>query len=426
MSLRRAFLALRVPGAMVLLGTWLAYAPGAAALRGASWLAEAPYLVLALVALGTLRFHRANLVYVCLVLAGACASLQHLAPEAPRIVPLLAFLVPLNLLVLAADSPPPLWSGAGLLRPGILAVQAAVLVGLAHPALWMEYTGGLEPPPVDLTVSLARSLLPEGWPALRPTFLAWGLVTMLATWRLLRKPEPIQAGILAALLATAAGLANREALPACCWQFCGAGAALAAALMQHSYNLAYLDELTGLPGRRALKEEMAHLRGRYVLAMLDVDHFKNFNDTYGHDVGDQVLRLVASRMRKAAGPGRPFRYGGEEFTMLFQGKDLPEVLDVLDGVRLAVEQTPMVLRGPDRPQRKPTQAATGRGSRQKVTITISIGAAAPDSRSRRPEEVLKAADKALYRAKEQGRNRVCAAGQATSPRRRSAAPTAAG
>jgi predicted signal transduction protein with EAL and GGDEF domain len=81
---------------------------------------------------------------------------------------------------------------------------------------------------------------------------------------------------------------------------------IAAAVAHEAYQMAFRDELTGLPGRRALNERMQRLGRNYVMAMSDVDHFKKFNDTHGHDVGDQVLRLVASRCpRSPAAAGLP-------------------------------------------------------------------------------------------------------------------------
>jgi hypothetical protein len=79
---------------------------------------------------------------------------------------------------------------------------------------------------------------------------------------------------------------------------------IAAAVAHEAYQMAFRDELTGLPGRRALNERMQRLGRNYVLAMSDVDHFKKFNDTHGHDVGDQVLRLVASKLSKIRGAVR--------------------------------------------------------------------------------------------------------------------------
>ncbi len=77
-----------------------------------------------------------------------------------------------------------------------------------------------------------------------------------------------------------------------------AGLLLILHVMTASHELAFIDQLTGIPGRRALESEMNQLGRSYTIAMLDIDHFKLFNDTYGHDTGDHVLRLVASLMKK--------------------------------------------------------------------------------------------------------------------------------
>ena len=79
------------------------------------------------------------------------------------------------------------------------------------------------------------------------------------------------------------------------------------AILQESWRMAYLDELTELPARRALRERLQKVGGTYTVAMLDVDHFKKFNDTYGHDTGDAVLRMIAAKMRKVTGGGSPYR-----------------------------------------------------------------------------------------------------------------------
>ena len=103
--------------------------------------------------------------------------------------------------------------------------------------------------------------------------------------------------------------------------------------------------------------------------MTDVDHFKKFNDTYGHDVGDQVLRMVAARLKKVTGGGKAYRYGGEEFTIVFAGKTMEECQPHLEAVREAIENYAMQLRDKDsRPKndeqgRSKRSGAAGRASR---------------------------------------------------------------
>ena len=192
-----------------------------------------------------------------------------------------------------------------------------------------------------------------------------------------------------------------------------AGTILIVAMLQESHRLAFNDELTGLPGRRALQEAMAGLGPSYVLAMADVDHFKSFNDTHGHDVGDQVLKLVAARLAGVEGGGRAFRYGGEEFTVLFAEATLDEAMPHLDAIRASVADYRMAVRGEDRPKAKElgeklrtADAEDTQAPEKMLSVTISIGAAGPGAGAATPAQVLKAADEALYRAKRGGRNRV--------------------
>jgi diguanylate cyclase (GGDEF)-like protein len=186
------------------------------------------------------------------------------------------------------------------------------------------------------------------------------------------------------------------------------GLILLLATVQESHRLAFRDALTGLPGRRALEERLTGLGPRYAIAMVDVDHFKKFNDTHGHDVGDQVLKLVAARLGDVDGGGRAFRYGGEEFCVVFPERSLADARPHLEQLRAAIERYEMAVRGPDRP--KDEEAGSKRraaGHAEKtLSVTVSIGAAQPGRKARSPQQVIKAADQALYRAKKAGRNRV--------------------
>ncbi len=188
---------------------------------------------------------------------------------------------------------------------------------------------------------------------------------------------------------------------------------LISAVVQESFDLAFRDELTGLPGRRALNEQLKRLGAQYTIAMVDVDHFKKFNDTHGHDAGDEVLKLVASRMSRVGGGGRAYRYGGEEFTLLFDGCDARTARDAIEAVRQSIADARMQLRNRSERTRDEDSGRQRRGeggSGPVVQVTASIGVA--DQRAgRSPESVIKAADKALYAAKNAGRNCVRLHGQ---------------
>ncbi|TPE54654.1 GGDEF domain-containing protein [Maribrevibacterium harenarium] len=167
-------------------------------------------------------------------------------------------------------------------------------------------------------------------------------------------------------------------------------------LLLESRHMAYRDELTGLPSRRALNDAMAALPSNYAIAMVDVDHFKQFNDTYGHDMGDVVLQMVAKTLERYRGPAQAFRYGGEEFTLVFRGKHVEGAPDQLNWVREEIEEVPI-------------DVTTARGQEKVINVTVSIGWAVPEAGDD-PSQVIKRADEALYKAKKKGRN--CVVGRA--------------
>ena len=155
------------------------------------------------------------------------------------------------------------------------------------------------------------------------------------------------------------------------------------------------------------EEDLDRLGPRYTIAMVDVDHFKRFNDEHGHGVGDQLLRMIAARLGALGGGAQAFRYGGEEFAVLFPDNAVGETMPRLEALRKAIESVPFVLRAPDRPQRKPDKPRARASGRRAVGVTVSIGVAGTDRRrAERAQEVLAAADAALYRAKRGGRNRI--------------------
>jgi diguanylate cyclase (GGDEF)-like protein len=204
-----------------------------------------------------------------------------------------------------------------------------------------------------------------------------------------------------------------------------AGAMLLLAVLQESHRMAFRDELTGLPGRRALQERLVALGPTYTIAMVDVDHFKKFNDTHGHDIGDQVLKMVGARLAEVDGGGKAFRYGGEEFAVLFPDQQLEEALPHLEALRESIENYKMSVRTEqqrrnearrDNDRRTMTKSAFAlahpdapplRSNRaESLSVTVSIGAAQRTEMFNTPDIVIRSADEALYRAKGAGRNRV--------------------
>ena len=180
--------------------------------------------------------------------------------------------------------------------------------------------------------------------------------------------------------------------------------------LSYLFHLAYVDPLTGVSGRRALDEHLQFSDAEVILAMVDIDHFKNFNDTHGHDVGDQVLKAVASKLNGVEARGSLFRYGGEEFTLVFPATASEgQVLAELERLREAIENYSLILRSEDRPSEKPKPKKSRKVKpKDALSVTISLGWA--KRRQGEPtDKLVKRADKALYQAKAGGRNRVAKA-----------------
>lgn len=229
-----------------------------------------------------------------------------------------------------------------------------------------------------------------------------------AAWSLWTRTTSIDAALVLSVLAFGTGGLLFDLTHGYGWMIGTAAACITVGVLQDAYRLAFVDELTGLGGRRALNEKLLTLGDRYTIAMVDVDHFKHVNDDFGHDTGDQVLRMIAAHLSRAGGGGRAYRYGGEEFAVVFPDRTVREAVPHLEALRGAVEEYRMQLRSEDRPgEREEGRARRGHGTRSNtLKVTISIGVAERDGRHQDPDEVLRLADQALYRAKNRGRNRL--------------------
>jgi two-component system cell cycle response regulator len=170
--------------------------------------------------------------------------------------------------------------------------------------------------------------------------------------------------------------------------------------LDHSLELAVTDQLTGLHNRRYMTGQLGALVNRAVRGgdpvaclMVDIDHFKKINDSFGHDVGDEVLREFAVRLASnVRAVDLPCRYGGEEFVVIMPGTQLADAQKIAERIRLHVAGSPF---------RVPTVS-------EPLTVTISIGVAATAGEGDGAEALLKRADEAVYAAKAGGRNMVIA------------------
>jgi diguanylate cyclase (GGDEF)-like protein len=381
-----------VPGALLLVAAVVAL--GSAPFRAGVHALVPAY---PLVALGgglllAWRFDRSRLVLALAVLFLAERALATWAggrTELGRaIFVTLSVLVPLDLAALSWLPERGLWGRAGRIALGVLAAEVALVALVSQP---------LFVPPV---VALAPA---RGMPVL--AVIAFVLAGLVLARRAVRHATALETGavwtLVAAFLAFRTG---RGGVDASVYLATG-GLILVLSLIETWHGMAYDDELTGLPARRALNEALDRLRGTFTVAMVDVDHFKRFNDEHGHDVGDQLLRMVGARLGELGGGGRAYHYGGEEFALLFPGKTVEQTRGQLERLCRAIAGTPFTLRAPTRPPTRP-ESPPPAGHRRRITVTVSIGVAGTDGDAATPDEIVRAADEALYRAKQGGRNQV--------------------
>lgn len=367
-----------------------------------------PYPVTVLGMFIAVHFHRAR-PFMALLMLGlfywssrTYLSGEQVEPSLSQVYQAFVLLIPLNLALLTFMRERGVFSTAGRLRFVFLALQVTC-------ALWLFRQHF-----VDLLPYIAQTytrlplindlLVPQ--PALFAGFLCFAAIS----FQVLRRQSPIDSGMLGGLSAffiACNWLTSRNIHSA----YSAAGAlVITLGVLRDSYNMAFRDDLTGIPSRRSLNESLHGLSRRYTIAMLDVDHFKRFNDTYGHDVGDQVLKMVARKMMDVGGGGKAYRYGGEEFTIIFSGRQANDVLPYLEELRAAIAGYRLALRSSERPKdQRHGKGKRGNGTRGEgayATVTVSIGVAESGKELNSAAKVVKAADQALYKAKNRGRNQI--------------------
>ena len=413
---KKALLSLLIPGGAIFLIAWIGLGTGLVAVSPPA----VHFYYYAAFAAGMLlawRFHSSKVLFALLFLllghhAVEFFSAARIMASGPGRIAFeaAAFLLPLNFVALSLVRERGLGLEVIASRLGLLFVQSVFVAVICRagertaPAL---FRAGLLPAEL-----FSWSRVPQ-----------ISVLLFLARARFARDPLPAlpqarRERTILVISGSLAGDAERRDHAIAIAYIATAGVILASSIVEASYALAYNDELTTLPSRRAFNESTLRLAAPYSLAVVDIDHFKNFNDTYGHDTGDQVLRMVASKLGEVTGGGKAFRTGGEEFCILFSGKSVAQALPHLEALRKEVEtaifhlrSAPVAVLPPQDDRRKPSKKSSSRSRPAaarggELSVTVSIGVAEARTPAQQPEQVLRVADKALYRAKQAGRNRV--------------------
>lgn len=386
-----------------------------------------PYAVFCIGILMGWRYNNTGLVMASFILALSYFTLSRFGPDtlsqrgnALSVTKAMALLLPLNLTFFSTLTKRRIFTSTGIFCFFLIIAQAFAVVLFCNwayaPDSWLL-----------LITNKSFPLIAKKFPALSswlgsvfhgnhfftfknifmPSIIAFCGALLFLMIQFLYTKNLLLVGFAGALVSTFFGVTAGKFIPSAMIYFTVAGLILIITTIEASFSMAYIDELTGLQGRRSLNETLINLGQNYAAAMIDVDHFKKFNDTYGHKTGDQVLKMIATNLEKITGGAKTFRYGGEEFTAIFPGKSAEEALPHLEKYRQVVASTPFVVRSKQRRKNKPKSKRKIKTSGQKqVHVTVSIGVSEPDKHLTDPEKVLKTADKILYKAKKAGRNIV--------------------
>jgi diguanylate cyclase (GGDEF)-like protein len=365
------------------------------------------------------RYNNTGLILTTIILSASYLALSTTSANNSISIPkAISFLLPINIVFYSFFTKKRLLSISGLLCLFFIFLQIT-LVGIFYRPAISQSTEI-----INLICNLfsitpeKMSVLPEMLKAFflnndvfhidcisTPAIIAFFFSMSIVVLRMFLYRDIITAGYFGALISVFLGVISSNYTPDVPVYFMAAALILVITNIEASYFKAYVDELTGLPGRRGLNETMANLGKKYTIAMLDIDHFKKFNDTYGHKTGDDVLKMISSKFDEITGGPQTFRYGGEEFTAVFRGKSLDEAMPHLENFRYIIENSTFTVR--DKSRKKGSRNDRGNdGVKKQLNVTISIGAASSQKNNSTPEKVIKAADKFLYKAKKAGRNCV--------------------
>jgi diguanylate cyclase (GGDEF)-like protein len=309
----------------------------------------------------------------------------------------IGILLPLNLGLIPWLGETPLLTTRCAWWLGVILAQSCAVAVLRHPDL-ATVAGSLELPLVSSSFFDLTNL-----PHL--SLLAFAAALGLVLARSLVGRRPLAVGTAWALVASFLALDGAGAGKPASVYLVIAGLLFVAGSALEPRRIAYLDAVTGLPGRLGLNAALRRLPRRYVLACAEIDDFRRFREEHGVDAGRRMLRLVADRLNRVGARGEPFYRDAQMFVVIFRRTSTSAAMRHMETFRREVEKTTLDIRVPDKPKVGTPPARAGKVERT-VAVTVSVGIAQPTRRGENPDDVLLAAGRAVDRAKEAGMNRV--------------------
>lgn len=351
------------------------------------------------------KLSRSRLIFILLILIIADRTLQTLTfqPFAGVNIDLLvfniiSFILPINVLIIAFLRERGIFTLQGIWRLSLICIQPFIIYTLVK-FRYLSFFG-------FLNWEFIKSNWFQQADIPQVSMLMFIITAIFLVVNYILRKDMIESGLFWVLLCMFMAFIDKGSPELSSIYLSTAGLILILSSLKYTHKVAYRDELTGLPTRRSLSETFLKLPARYSIAIVDIDNLKTHNDEYGHESGDQILRMLASRAQEVAGRGKIFRYGGEEFCIILPEKSANETRLIMEQLRRKISGKLFVIRSGKRPLQKPKDLDNAPRSNEKIKITVSIGIAERNENLREPEDVIKAAEEALQHAKKTGRNRL--------------------
>jgi len=361
-----------------------------------------PLIVIGVGLLVGLIFKRIWLMLVILVLALADKALLYFAANTAvtmeggsLIYQAISFLLPFNLCVFAFMK-----RRGDVTWQSIWFLSAIILQGCAVAFIYQYRSLGFGS---FLEYSAPKLPLLEGIPLSQLALFAFGIAFAYYLFLYIRTRGVIERSFCWALISVFYGLGLSKIGPVSSIYFSTAGLIFVLSVIEDIYFEGFQDELTDLPTGKSMLGTLSQLDRGYSVALIEVDHIKRLRDNHGRRVSKQVLRNIGSKLTTVAGGGKPFRYGGEVFAVVFPGKFLSDALPLMEELRQTIKKPGPILIDQKSPRKKPKRVEI---LANKVQVTVSIGVAERKDLEMTSRQAIIKAEKALSTARDEGRDRM--------------------
>lgn len=364
-----------------------------------------PIIVIGAGVLLGLFFKRIWLMLVILILAIADRALLYFAAntdvtmeEGRLIYHAISFLLPINLCLFA------FMKRRGVMKwQSIWFLSAILLQGCGVAFIYQNKSLGFG---AFLEYSSVKWALLEHIPLSQLALFAFGIAFVYYLFLYIRTRGVIERSFCWALIAIFYALALSRIGPVSSIYFSTAGLIFVISVIENIYVEGFQDEVTNLPTGKSMHGILSQLDRGYTLALIEVDNFERLKENHGRRLSKQVLRSVGSKLTSVTGGGKPFRYRGEVFAIVFPGMFLQDMLPKIEELRQTIKKLGPILHSQKSPGKKPRKLKRIEILANKIPVTVSIGVAERSDADMSPQQAILKAEEALSTAKREGHDQM--------------------